>query len=715
MKLFKEDNSKKGNHLISEKSPYLLQHAYNPVEWYPWGSEAFEKAQQEDKPIFLSIGYSTCHWCHMMEHESFEDQEVAQRMNETFISIKVDREERPDIDSIYMDICQSMTGRGGWPLTIIMTPDKKPFFAATYIPKEGRFGSTGMLELIILIDDYWRNKRAEVLKSANSIIEALHHSITVVPGENLDQLTLATAYTQLVRRFDKQDGGFSSAPKFPTPHIMLFLLSYWKRTGLPHALYMVEKTLQSMRLGGIFDHIGFGFHRYSTDDFWLLPHFEKMLYDQALLAMAYTEAYEATKKPEYQTTAREILTYVLRDMRDALGGFYSAEDADSKDEEGKLGEGTFYVWTEQEIRKLFDPDEADFIIKIFNVKKGGNFLDQATQERTGENILHLSKSRADLAPELKLSADELQRSVEKIRTKLFSIRETRAHPHKDDKVLTNWNGLMIAALSKAARVFDEPKYIEAAKAAAEFIFNKMVRSDGRLLHRYRDGEAAILANLDDYAFLIWGLLELYETTFDTSYLLKALKLNEEQLQYFGDEKIGGFYFTPQDGEELLIRKKEIYDGAIPSGNSVAMLNLLRLEQITGNAEFRERAARIGRVFANEVKQMPTAFTQLMVALEFAIGPSCQITIAGNPHTQDTQAMIKAIRNQFLPNKIVILNPTDQGSTEISQIADYVKNQPSIDGKATAYVCFKGFCKKPVTDIPTMLNLLTLNGDTAQNN
>ncbi|HUX98210.1 MAG TPA: thioredoxin domain-containing protein [Candidatus Deferrimicrobium sp.] len=705
---FSEFNSKKTNKLIHEKSPYLLQHAYNPVNWYPWGSEAFEKAGKEDKPIFLSIGYSTCHWCHVMEQESFEDAEVAKLMNEVFVSIKVDREERPDIDNLYITVCQAMTGRGGWPLTIIMTPDKKPFFAATYIPKHGRFGSTGLLKIIPAINDYWKNKREDVRDSANKVLQAIQATSTPSKGEELGTVTLAMAYTQLLKKFDKKDGGFSDAPKFPTPHIILFLLRYWKRTGSDQALYMVEKTLQSMRLGGIFDQLGFGFHRYSTDYFWLLPHFEKMLYDQALLAIAYTEAYQATKKREYESTAREIFTYVLRDMTDPMGGFYSAEDADSKDEKGTMIEGKFYVWTEEELKKIMDSAEVDLITKVFNIKNGGNFLDQATQKRTGENILHLKKPPLDLASDLKISEVELKKFIENIRLKLFNHREKRFHPRKDDKILTDWNGLMIAALSIAARVFDNQNYLKAAQKAVDFIFNRMLRSDGRLLHRYRDGEAAVLANVDDYAFLIWALLELYETTFETRYLQKSIELQTELMDHFWDKIEGGFYFTADDAEVLLVRKKEVYDGAIPSGNSVAMLNLLRLGKVTGNSDYEKKAARIGQVFANEVNRIPAGFTMLLVSLEFAMGPSYQIVIAGNSQAEDTKLMIQKIREQFLPNKVMILNPTDQPSPEIIRIANFIENQKTINNKDTAYICINNSCKNPVTNVNNMLKALEVN-------
>ncbi|MFX1294717.1 MAG: thioredoxin domain-containing protein [Promethearchaeota archaeon] len=712
--IFNKSNLRKPNRLIIEKSPYLLQHAYNPVKWYSWEPEAFEKAIREDKPIFLSIGYSTCHWCHVMERESFEDLQVAQLLNDNFVSIKVDREERPDIDKIYMAVCQAMTGSGGWPLTIIMTPNKKPFFAATYIPKKGRFGHAGLLELLPTIKDYWIKKRGAVLESADKIQRVFKQISTDIQGDILGKETLTKAYTQLVRRFDEKDGGFSDTPKFPIPHNILFLLRYWKRTGSENALRMVEKTLQSMRFGGIFDQIGFGFHRYSTDFFWRVPHFEKMLYDQALITIAYTEAYQATRKEIYKTTSEEILAYILRNMIDSDGAFYSAEDADSENENGKIEEGKFYLWKENELREKLEKEDAELIIKLYNVKKGGNYLDQATQERTGENILYLNNSLTDFALKLNIPKEELIKRVESIRNKLFNIREKRPHPHKDDKILTNWNGIMIAALAKAARVFNKPQYSEAAHQAAKFIFERMFRSDGRLLHRYRDAQAAILANLDDYVFLIWGLLELYETTFNVNYLQRALKLNNEMIDHFWDKKGGGFYFNPNDGEELLFRQKEIQDGAIPSSNSVAMLNLLRLEQITGKLDFGEKAASIGRTFSNQVKNVPSAFTMFMVALEFAVGPFYQIVISGDSRANDTKQMLEALRKQYIPNKIVILNPSEQKSHEILQIASFIQNKSVIDGKTTAYICNNNVCKNPVTTVKDMLEYLEVKSITVRN-
>jgi uncharacterized protein YyaL (SSP411 family) len=691
---------RKNNRLISEKSPYLLQHSDNPVDWFPWSEEAFEKARTENKPVFLSIGYSTCHWCHVMAHESFEDPRVASLMNETFVSIKVDREERPDIDSVYMNVCQLMTGRGGWPLTIIMTPNKEPFFSATYIPKETRFGHIGMLELIPRIKEVWLTRQVEILNSASQIIRSLQNTTQKETGESLEETLLSLAYKQLSERFDSNSGGFGSAPKFPTPHNLLFLLRYWKRSGSEEALNMVEKTLEFMRRGGIYDHIGFGFHRYSTDSRWLVPHFEKMLYDQALLAIAYAEAYQATKKEEYARTVHEIFTYVIRDMTSPEGGFYSAEDADSEGEEGK-----FYVWTNDEIQTSLTLKEAEFAAMVFNTTADGNYMDEATGKKNGRNILHMTKSTGQLASELNISLPDLQSRIEKVREKLFAYREKHVRPNKDDKILTDWNGLMIAALAKGAQVFDNPRYANVAKNAADFILSDVCTSEGRLLHRYRDGESALTANIDDYAFLIYGLLELYETTFDVKYLETALRLNEDLILHFWDRENGGFYFTPDDGERLLIRQKEIYDGAVPSGNSVAMLNLLRLGRITANIDFEEKAAKIGLAFHGNVSQSPFAYTQLMVAIDFVMGPSYEVVIAGSLQADDPRQMLNAIRRIFLPNKIVILHPTDDTPASIRKIAPFIENYLSIDDKATAYVCVDHKCQLPTDNISAVLELL----------
>ncbi|MFC1892740.1 thioredoxin domain-containing protein [Chloroflexota bacterium] len=692
--------TRKPNKLIFQKSPYLLQHAENPVDWYTWSEEAFEKAKKENKPVFLSIGYSTCHWCHVMAHESFEDTEVAKLMNETFVSVKVDREERPDIDSVYMTVCQMMTGSGGWPLTIIMTPNKEPFFAATYIPKETRFGRVGMLTLIPRIKELWSTRQAEVMSSATQVTASLQSIAKGAPGEGLDEPLLHLAYEHLLERFDEHRGGFGSAPKFPTPHNILFLLRYWKRTSNEKALNMVEKTLQSLRRGGIYDHIGFGFHRYSTDSTWLVPHFEKMLYDQALLAIAYTEGYQATAKKEYAQTAREIFTYVLRDMTSPEGGFYSAEDADSEGEEGK-----FYIWTSDEIQRILPEKEANLALKLFNISEEGNFMDEVAGSKNGHNILHMTKPIDEFASELGMSITSLRAQIEEIREKLFAYREKRIHPHKDDKILTDWNGLMIAALAKGAQVFDEPRYASAARRAVDFILKDVRTAAGRILHRYRDGESGVTGHVDDYAFLIYGLLELYEATFDINYIRTAQDLNDDLIEYFWDHENGGFYFTADDGERLLVRQKEIYDGAVPSGNSVAMLNLLRLGRITASADLEQKAAKIGQAFHTNVSQIPSGHAQLMVAVDFAVGPSYEVVIAGSSQGDDTKKMLNAIQGIFVPNKIVILHPTGQKPPLIDHIVPFIKDYKSKNGKATAYVCLNYNCQLPTNDIGSALELL----------
>ncbi|MFH1674647.1 MAG: thioredoxin domain-containing protein [Pseudomonadota bacterium] len=690
---------KKHNRLSHEKSPYLLEHADNPVDWYPWGPEAFEKAGKEGKPIFLSIGYSTCHWCHVMARESFQDQEVARLMNDAFVSIKVDREERPDIDNIYMTICQMMTGGGGWPLTIIMTPDKQAFFAETYLPKQSRFGKIGMLELILRIKEIWTTRRAEAVQAASQVTASLQQVSRDSPGEELDVSVLNTAHEELVRRFDEKHGGFGGAPKFPTPHILSFLLRYWKRTGNDHALTMVEKTLQALRRGGIYDHIGFGFHRYSTDAEWLVPHFEKMLYDQALTALSFIEVYQVTRRPQYRETAEEIFAYIIRDMTAPEGGFFSAEDAESEGEEGR-----FYVWTDEEIRGTLG-DKADLIVKVLSVSKEGNYEDEISHRKTGKNVLHLKKPLPALSEELGIPYEELNKSIEKARERLFEAREERVHPHKDDKILTDWNGLMIAALAKGAQAFDNTTYSEAAVRAANFILRNMRGPNGRLLHRYRDGEAAIKAKLNDSVFLVWGLIELYEATFEVRYLQTALELNRDLLTHFWDDRGGGFYLTADDDENLPIRPKEIHDGALPSGNSVAMLNLFRLGRITGRYDLEEKAVRIGRSFSGTITQSPSAHTHLMMAVDYATGPTYEITIAGYPRKEDTITMIQTLRKTFVPNKVVLFRPIEEVSPAIVRIAEFTKNHTGIDGKATAYVCRNHACKEPTTDIGTILELL----------
>ena len=683
------------NRLCNEKSPYLLQHAQNPVDWYPWGEEAFEKAHREDKPVFLSIGYSTCHWCHVMERESFENLEIASLLNDSFVNIKVDREERPEIDAVYMKVCQVMTQSGGWPLTIMMNPDKQPFFAATYIPDVSRYGRVGLSEMIPAVKKLWQERRADLLSDASEITRALLQSPTT-GSQALGEETMHRAYQSLLTGFDRTYGGFGQAPKFPSPHNFFFLLRYWKRTGVDQALRIVEHTMQNMRRGGIYDQIGFGFHRYATDERWTLPHFEKMLYDQALIALAFIELYQATGKKEYEILAREIFTYVLRDMTDDEGGFYCAEDADSEGVEGK-----FYTWSPEEVRGILTEGEAALFLSEY--RHEADLYVQGMQELPeGQFIPHL-KGISDVDEEA-ITTDGSGK-MESIRKKLFAYREKRIHPHKDDKILTDWNGLMIASLARGAQVFNEPEYVMAALRAMGFITKAMQDNEGRLLHRYRQGQAAITGNVDDYSFLIWALLELYETTFEARYLVNALEYQSHLFARFRDERNGGFFFTPDDAETLLMRPKELYDGAVPSGNSVAYMNALRLSRITGNAGIREKAEEIYRAFCTPVYEMPSAFTQFLCGLDFALGPSSEVIIAGDINREDTREMIRTLRESFVPNKVVVFLPDGPSRQDIDGIAPYLKSYSCDNGRATAYVCSNYSCSLATSDPAEMIALL----------
>jgi uncharacterized protein YyaL (SSP411 family) len=696
-----DEKTENQNKLCFEKSPYLLQHAENPVNWYAWSDEAFAIAAQKDKPIFLSIGYSTCHWCHVMAHESFENRQVAELMNKVFVNIKVDREERPDIDNIYMTVCTMMTGSGGWPLTIIMTPDKKPFFAGTYFPRESRHGRVGMLDLIPSVQEIWTNKREDVSKSAESIITILQKQTSRADsGQELDKTVLHKAFQELSERYDTNHGGFGNAPKFPSPHSLVFLLRYWKQTGNEQSLAMVEKTLTEMRLGGIFDQIGYGFHRYSTDARWLLPHFEKMLYDQALLVNAYLEGYQATGNQKFRKTAEEILTYVLRDMTDHAGGFYSAEDADSEGEEGK-----FYVWSMAEIRQLITPESLNIISRLFNLDDDGNFHEEATGRKTGTNIFHLNQSLEKYAGELDIPILELNKKIEKIRTLLFTERSKRIPPHKDDKILTDWNGLMIAALSRGARILNKPDFLVAARKAVDFILVHLLDENDTLLHRYRDGEAAIIGMLDDYAFLVWGLLELYDASFETLYLKKAIFYNEMMLERFWDVKNGGLFLSDKKAETLLIRQKEIYDGAIPSGNSVALANLLRLARLTGNQELADKASLLMQSFAEAIIEIPSGYTHFLTGVDLALTPTMETVIVGEPHADSTKKMISALHDTYNPYMVSLFKDSTADADDISEIAPFTEQHAALNNQATAYVCRNFACETPTSDLKQMIRIL----------
>lgn len=697
------------NRLANEKSPYLLQHAHNPVDWHPWGDEAFALARDRNKPIFLSIGYSTCHWCHVMAHESFEDADVAALLNDAFICIKVDREERPDIDSLYMSVCQSMTGQGGWPLSLFITPEKTPFFAATYLPKESRNGRMGMLDLIPRVKEIWQSSRAEIDDSAGNIIE--HLRVQSLEGKGRatsrpDSTSIQLAVDALSGRFDQKRGGFGEAPKFPSPHTLLLLMRNAHRAGANNAAKsvtiqqdMVAQTLRAMRMGGIFDHVGYGFHRYSTDSGWLLPHFEKMLYDQAMMSWAYVEGWQISRNHLFRRTAEEVFAYVMRDMTDAGGAFRSAEDADSRTDTGQSEEGWFYTFTLPEIQSL-PADLADIAVRCFTARAQGNFADESTGRSNGRNILHLAHSEASLADMFGLPLEELQIRMEAARANLYMLREQRVRPHLDDKVLTDWNGLMISALARGARAFDAPQYAEAAVRAALFVLTTMRDEHGGLLHRYRDGDAAIAGLLDDYAFFIHGLIDLYQATFDPRWLSEALRLQQEQEDRFAavtKDGPGGYYLTGIDGEVLPLRPMEAVDGAMPSGNSISLLNLLRLARLTGRPELDIRAESLARAFAAQIRHMPSAFCMFLCGVDFAESKGRNVVVTGYPDTPGTEAMLQAVNSAYAPDTTLLFRNAQQPEA-LAQVVPFTAYLTPKDGRPTAYLCENYTCSQPITDL-----------------
>ena len=687
------------NRLAESQSPYLLQHKNNPVDWYPWSDEAFQKAERENKPIFLSIGYSTCHWCHVMEHESFEDEEVAKLMNDNFVSIKVDREEMPEIDHLYMSVCQAMTGRGGWPLTIVMSPKKEPFFAGTYFPKTGRGNQPGMMELIPSLKNAWSNKQNDIQKTIKQVNEFLISSNKTVAGKSLEKPVIKNAYENFVERYDAEYGGFGNAPKFPSPHNLIFLLRYYNSYGEKSALNMVTKTLEKMRLGGIFDHIGFGFHRYATDQNWFLPHFEKMLYDQAMISMAYLEGYEATKKKEYVDVVEEVFTYVLRDMTSEEGAFLSAEDADSEGEEGK-----FYIWKYEEIINILGEKEGSEFCYIFGIKKDGNFIEEATGQQMPENIPFLTDKIETFAQINKLNKNELKKTLEKNRNKLFHIRKQRIHPLKDDKVLTDWNGLMIAAMAKGGRVLNNQKYINAAIKSADFIHNNLTDTRDRLLKRYRVNSAGLQPHIDDYSFFIWGLLELYQATFDTRFLASAINFSNIMVEDFFDKKEGGFFIGPNNGEQLIVRAKDSYDGAIPSGNAVAALNCIKLSKITGNSKWENIAFKTFKAFSSKISQAPSAHSFMLSAFMFGLESPKEVVIVAKQENDITKNEIMELQHEYNPHSVFIFKSMKE-SSELDLLAPWTKTHHTIEDKTTYFICENFACKMPTTNIKTAIDNL----------
>lgn len=688
------------NRLDQSKSPYLLQHAENPVDWYPWGEEAFEKAKTEDKPVLLSIGYATCHWCHVMAHESFEDEEVAELMNETFVNIKVDREERPDIDNTYMTVCQMITGQGGWPLTIVMTPDKEPFYAATYLPKHSRQNRMGMLDFVPAIKNAWTSDRGNVLQSAEKIKQGFAKTLELGKKKGLlpDDLADQT-FKELEKRYDPEYGGFSSEPKFPSPHNLLFLLNYHELEKNQKALEMVHQTLRKMRLGGIWDHVGFGFHRYSTDREWLLPHFEKMLYDQAMLLWAYAEGWRITKDPALRKTAYQIVEYLDDRLISDEGAFYSAEDADSEGEEGK-----FYVWETGEIDSILSESEATLFKKLFNIQEEGNFRDEATQQKTGKNIPHLSRSLAEEADTHKISEEDLTKKVEFVLNKLKTERAKRERPLLDNKILTDWNGLMIAALARAGVVFGEESFIKKAEKAWQVIEKYSLSNSTTLLHRLKDGESEIEGMANDYAFVIWGLIELYDATFQPEYLKLADDLQNRFDKDFKDFEHGGYFFTSSKAEKLLGRQKEIYDGAIPSSNSVSALNLIRLARRTGNTRYENRALKIFGAFSDQIRQAPTGYSFAIHAFQISQSKLSEIVIT-TPNWNSVLDKSLEICRQNTAMGSAILVKTPELANKLAEVAPFTENYPVKD-LLMIYVCEDFQCKTPVHTLPKLKKMLT---------
>jgi hypothetical protein len=689
---------KTANSLIHEKSPYLLQHAFNPVQWLPWGDEAFQRATAEDKAVFLSIGYSTCHWCHVMAHESFEDAEVAAFLNAHFICIKVDREERPDIDQLYMTATQAMGGGGGWPLSVFLLPDRRPFYAGTYFPPRAAHGRPGFLELLSQLQTIWQEERSRLSDHAELVTEHLRAEATGTPStQPLSDELLHLFHRQASQSFDGQFGGFGAAPKFPRPAVFDLLLRHDGRQPDDQARHMVLFSLKKMATGGIYDQLGGGFHRYSVDEQWRVPHFEKMLYDQGQLAALYFDAFQVSRDPFYLRIGREIVDYVLRDMTAAEGGFYSAEDADSLDPDNSArhGEGLFYLWSAAEIAARLPADQAAIFTFFHGIRPEGNALADPHQEFQGKNILYTANSLAATAAKFGGSEAEIAALLATARQRLFATRQQRPRPHLDDKIITAWNGLMISALAKGYKVSGEASYLAAAGHAAAFIEKNLMQADATLRRRYRDGEAHFQGQLDDYAFLVQGLLDLYGAGFDSHWLELAQRLTERQIALFGDSDQTAFFDTPATTGHLLVRMRSDYDGAEPSGNAVTALNLLRLAQILDNPQWRRRAEAILAFFADGLSQHPFARPALAAAYDLSRQKPRQIIIAGQAEAADTRQLLASINAHYLPTTLVLLADQGPGQAFLARTMPFIDAMTAMDGKATAYVCENFTCRQPV--------------------
>ena len=671
------------NRLINETSPYLLQHAHNPVDWRPWGQEALDKAQAEDKPILLSIGYSACHWCHVMERESFEDDRIAGMMNDNFVSIKVDREERPDIDNIYMNAVQALTGSGGWPLTVFLTPDGRPFYGGTYFPPDDNRGMVSFPRLLAAMADAYKNKRGDVIQATQQLISRVQQMAEVPRAqEPLSPDVLHQAFQNLVSSYDFQFGGFGSAPKFPQPMTYEFILRYHKLTNSPRALEMVELAASRMATGGIYDQIGGGFHRYSTDAYWLVPHFEKMLYDNALLVRLFLHLFQATRNEFYRRIAEETLDYVIREMRDPDGGFYSSQDADSEGEEGK-----FFIWSKDEFALILGEKDADLMGGYWGVSEAGNF--------EGRNILNVPQGAESYAAEAGISPEALAATITSAKAKLMEARERRVHPGRDDKALTAWNGMMLRSFAEAASILERDDYRQAAVDCAEFLLRELV-SEGRLLRTYKDGKAHLNAYLEDYAYLADGLLCLYEATFDDRWLNEARRLADGMIDLFWEQAENGFYDTGRDHEDLVVRPRDVFDNATPCGSSVAVDMLLRLSVFTGDGEYSRRASSALRSMRQYLIRAPNGMGHWLCALDFYLSTPKEIAIVGELDDPATQALLRTVHGGCLPNK-VLAGASPEAARASGPSMPLLENRTLVDGKPTAYVCQNYVCQLPVTD------------------
>jgi uncharacterized protein len=677
------------NHLINETSPYLLQHAHNPVDWYPWGAQAFAKAKAENKPVLLSIGYSACHWCHVMAHESFEDEAIAELMNENFVNIKVDREERPDLDQIYMNAVQMMTHHGGWPMTVFLTPDGVPFYGGTYFPPQDRYNMPGFPRILISVAEAYRDRPEDVSATSTSILKELQRvSAAGSSDQPIGEDTLDAAYVGLIRSYDAANGGFGGAPKFPPSMALEFLMRVHARTGNEEPLNIVRHTLMKMANGGIYDHLGGGFHRYSVDAVWLVPHFEKMLYDNALLSRLYLHYYQLTGNEQARQTAEGILDYVLREMTDSCGGFYSTQDADSEGHEGK-----FFVWTLDEIKTALGEDDVALFSSYYNVTRSGNF--------EGKNILNVTRSLEDIAAELKIPNDDARQSIERSRQKLFQLREQRVKPDRDEKILTAWNGLMLASFAEGGAILQRDDYLEAARRNGDFLLENL-RSNGLLLRTYKDGKAKLNGYLEDYAFFIEALLTLSETSGELRWLKEALSLADRMIEEFWDAENGGFFFTGKSHENLIVRSKDYFDNATPSGNSVAAAVLLRLAVLTDNDDYRNRALAVLQELADSARRYPSGFGYALSAADFYLSTPKEIAVIGKD-VSATREFLREIWSRYLPNKVVAAaTPADRpDSTPVVLL-----HQKPLQGSATAYVCEHYTCKEPATHVSRLRDNLS---------